>query len=375
MCDSTSGRLAFQLPLLDFRKTPNPYYNKRETAFCDVLSCLRALLSPGESAYLFRSPSVGRKGYTGFQILGCVLLKSHLRLATARGVLDALRDGPNWRLILGLGDDVPSEGCYSRRVAELEHKIDMSVLHGRLASAFFDGRLVCNLSVDSTPVDACEKPAKKPKKEKRKRGRKARGSAEEAEYRERARAEQELKELRDHGDERKYLGTLEKRCTVTGKRNSKGNMDWRIGYKAHLAVDDNGIPVAYAVTGACVSDMKPAIPLLRMADRRCAYLYALMDAGYWSEEIAGCARGLGKVPVIDARADRNGDKPEMDPAKRLRYQARTTVERANSELKQCFLPDRLRSRGYKARLDIEAAILLLSMKRMRMVLERERKAA
>lgn len=148
-------------------------------------------------------------------------------------------------------------------------------------------------------------------------------------------------------------------------------MDWRIGLKAHLAVDDNGIPVSYAVTGASVSDMKPAIPLLRTSTDRCRYLYALMDAGCFPQEIRRFAYSLGKIPIIDPKADRNGNKVELKPEEKERCKARTTVERSNSEIKGCFLADYLHSRGYKARLDVEMAILLLTMKRIRMVLMQE----
>ena len=98
---------------------------------------------------------------------------------------------------------------------------------------------------------------------------------------------------------------VEHRCSVTGKKNSKGNMEWFIGYKVHLAVDDNGIIVAHHVTGACVHDSQVAIPLMRMADRRCDYLYALMDGGYTSQRIEAFASSIGKVPIIDRHQERH----------------------------------------------------------------------
>ena len=151
---------------------------------------------------------------------------------------------------------------------------------------------------------------------------------------------------------------------MTGKKNSKGNMEWFIGYKVHLAVDDNGIIVAHHVTGACVHDSQVAIPLMRMADRRCDYLYALMDGGYTSQRIEAFASSIGKVPIIDRHADRNGNKKEMEPCKAERYKARTTVERTNSELKECFLPDKLYSRGKKGIFQIELSILMLDIKKI-----------
>ena len=75
------------------------------------------------------------------------------------------------------------------------------------------------------------------------------------------------------------------------------------------------------------------------------FFYALMDGGYSSGDI--------------------------------RYRGMTTVERTNRELKDCFLPPKLYSRGSKAILDIKLAVLLLTMKKIRkavMMLE-ERKTA
>ena len=180
---------------------------------------------------------------------------------------------------------------------------------------------------------------------------------------------------RDHGSVSRYVRTLDPRCSRTGKRNSRGDMEWFVGYKAHMAVDDSGVPVASIVTGARVHDSKAAAPLLRTAGERCRFLYALMDGGYSSEAIADCARRLGAVPIIDFKADRCGRKRPMAPDEAERYRKRTTVERSNGEMKECFLPARLRSRSFRARFDLRLAVLLLALKRMRLALLAERAAA
>ena len=373
MSDFTSKCYSIQLPLFDFHTTRVSSFNEEEKTFFNYLATVESLLTSEERTCLFSEPSIGRKGYSGFQIFSVLLLKSYLRCNTTREVLKILRREPNYQFILRFERDIPSEASLSRRVKEFEKKIDICALHERLTTAYYKDRLVCNLSIDSTPIDAYEKPVKAKKKKKLKKGRKIKGSAEEREYQEKLKAEAEFDDLVKYGDIKKYLQTLEFRCSVAGKKNSKGNMDWRIGYKAHLAVDDNGIPVSYAVTGMSVHDVKLAIPLMRMADKRCIYLYTLMDSGYWSKKIANFTKEIGKVPVIDPKADRTGKKIELEPARKERYKARTTVERSNSELKACYLPDHLHSRGYKARLDVELAILCLTMKRMRKILKKEQK--
>ena len=67
--------------------------------------------------------------------------------------------------------------------------------------------------------------------------------------------------------------------------------------------------------------------------------------------------------------DRNGVKVEMDPAKKNRYKARTTVERTNSELKDCFLAPKLYSRGEKSIFDLKLAVLLLTIKKIKHVIQ------
>ena len=74
--------------------------------------------------------------------------------------------------------------------------------------------------------------------------------------------------------------------------------------------------------------------------------------------------------VIDPKVKFHRPKQEMDPAKVVRYRARTTVERSNSELKSCFLPQTLYSRGCCAVFDLNLSVLLLTLKRMAMVLEK-----
>lgn len=190
--------------------------------------------------------------------------------------------------------------------------------------------------------------------------------------------EARIDEAAKTGDLKEFLSTLEDRCSITGKKNSKGYMQWRIGYKVHLAVDDFGIPVSYFISGACVHDSKVAVPLMRMARERARFLYALMDGGYSSSDIVEfTADNMDAVPVIDFKADVNGVKEEMDPAKKDRYKARTTVERTNSELKDCFLAPKLFSRGKSSIMDLKLAVLMLTMKKIRKVARmlEERKTA
>jgi IS5 family transposase len=321
-----------------------------------------------------RKSRTGRPEYPLIDILAIWIAKEVFGFDTIASTLDFVKSDSNVRMIAGLGH-VPSAAVISRRTGELREAMGIRHISDMLCRDFYKSRLVCNLSIDSTPIEAREMPVfpEKPRME-LKKGRKKRGSKEAADLEARRAEDRRIEELEESGPIDEYLSTLNQQCAISGKKNSKGHMQWRIGYKAHLAVDDHGIIVSYAVTGANVHDSRLAIPLLRMADMNCTFLYALMDGGYSSGRIESFVRDSGKVPVIDFKASRNGDKPEMDPAKKYRYRSRTTVERTNSEMKECFLPAKLYSRGKNALLEIELAILLTTIKRMDMVLKEERAA-
>ena len=302
----------------------------------------------------------GRPGHTLLSVLAVHAVKLYFQEKTMTAARDRLLSSSNLRTITGVAE-VPSLSVISKKTDTLIDLVDFSSILASICSSFYKDRLVCHLSIDSTISEAREKPVKAEKpRRKRKRGRKRKGAEELAI----AEEKEQLYDLMENGCVDEFLSSLEHRCSVTGKKNSKGNMEWSIGYKAHLAVDDNGIIVAHHVTGASVHDSQVAIPLMRMADRRCDYLYALMDGGYTSERIETFAHSIGKVPIIDRHADRNGNKKEMEPCKAERYKARTTVERTNSELKECFLPGKLYSRGKKGIFQIELSILMLDIKKI-----------
>ena len=301
----------------------------------------------------------GRPGYTLLSVLAIHAVKIFFRLKTLTAARERLLSSSNLRTITETGR-IPSLAVISKKTDMLIDLVDFNSIPTSICSSFYKGGLVCHLSIDSTIEEARERPVKTEKPGKRKRGRKRKGSdgltiAEEKE---------QLYDLMENGDVDEFLSTLEHRCSMTGKKNSKGNMEWFIGYKAHVAADDSGIIVAHHVTGACVHDSQVAIPLMRMADRRCDYLYALMDGGYTSQRIETFVHSIGKVPIIDSHADRNGNKKEMEPCRAERYKARTTVERTNSELKECFLPGKLYSRGKRGIFQIELSILMLDIKKI-----------
>ena len=371
--NTTSNYTSLQPLLFDFSDLSYSYnLTEKEKEFA---SCWNSIVSRVPDS-LFDSNTFGRKGYPLSTILAVRVIMLFFKKGNISEAIREVEASYNLKAITGI-TKVPSSSVVSRRTKELIKALNLYSMHSEIVKEYFADRLVCNLSIDSTPIEARETPIKNKKEEGKKRGRKKKGSIEENEYRERKEREKELNEMAKEGDVEQFLSTLENRCSVSGKKNLKGYMQWRIGYKIHLAVCDSGIPVSFFVSGASVHDSKVAIPLLRKAKERCSYFYALMDGGYSSRQIEKYSHSIGVVPIIDFKADRNGNKREMDGAKKIRYRARTTVERTNSELKECFLPTKIYSRGNNALFDLQLSVLLITQKKIkqRLILEEKKKAS
>lgn len=345
----------------------------RELEFLQFFSAVQSLLSQDERRMLGRHHRKGRDGYALLSILGIMLLKLLYQQRTMKGTLLLLHENGNLKDMLAI-TGVPSEATVSRLSKEVEQIVQPSDLHQRVIQAYMEslGRLaVGHLSIDSTTIEAREKPVKirAPKaKTLKRRGPKTKGSVEEQQYRERqAQLDQERIAYLQESFETS-LAKLEMRCSLTAKQNSKGKRQWFIGYKAYLATDDHGVPVSFAVTGASVHDSKVAVPLMKKTRETTEFLYVLLDKGYISPLINDYVDMIGRKAIIDRRAYKGVVADPLDPASQQRYAARTTVERTNSELKDGFLPDTIYKRGSRARYEIALAILLTTMKKVRNVL-------
>ena len=73
-------------------------------------------------------------------------------------------------------------------------------------------------------------------------------------------------------------------------------------------------------------------------------LYDLMDSAYDAPEIYEISKRYGHVPIIDHNK-RRGEKKEMSPAQKIRYNERSTAERVNSNLKDNYGGNNVRVRG------------------------------
>jgi IS5 family transposase len=257
-------------------------------------------------------------------------------------LVEMLRTQPLLRAICGWQEpgDVPSESTFSRAFSEFATSRLADQVHLALVQAHVSERIVGHISRDSSAIRAREKPARKsprPPQPKRRPGRPKKGEVVEQ-------PEKRLSRQISQGPHA-ALAELPTACDMGVKHDSKGHKIVWIGYKAHLDVNDAGLPITVVTTSASVHDSQVAIPLEKLTAERVTSLYALMDAAYDAGLIRQCCRELGHVPLIDANA-RRGGKVLFDPASARRYDERSAVERAYSRLKDDFGGRHVRVRGH-----------------------------
>jgi hypothetical protein len=129
-----------------------------------------------------------------------MLLKLYYRQSTMKETLLLLQENGNLKDILGISR-VPSRATTCKLFRVAERVVDPAVLHERVIQIYkegMDNRMVGHLSIDSTIIEAREKPLAKKKEASpalvspKKKGRKKKGSLEEKAYLEqKARAGQE----------------------------------------------------------------------------------------------------------------------------------------------------------------------------------------
>ena len=274
-------------------------------------------------------------------ILRAFILKAVYNLPTTKVLIENLETNPSLRRLCcwEYRSQVPSEATFSRAFNEFSELELPDVIQQAMVAENLGDKTVGHNSLDSTAIKVREKSCRKntPKsKAKKKRGRKSK--AEKAEL-----AEQELGEIKTRRLElqpnrslNENLMDLPTGCDWGGKSNSQGKYEYWKGYKLHLAVGDGGIPLSAVLTSASPHDSQAAIPLMQ---KTCGLVgrifYDLADSAYDAPEIHEMSRSFGHVPIIDPNK-RRGAEIELEPAKKIRYNERTTVERTNSDLKDNY---------------------------------------
>jgi len=265
-------------------------------------------------------------------------------IKTTVALIERLKASKNLRMICGWEKacEVPSESTFSRAFDEFAEAELPSIVHKALIEKHEGKRLVGHISRDSTDIEGREKPKKQEKKAQPlapacKKGRPKKG--ERPQQKEPSRLEKQTGMSVEE-----ILASLPKNCDFGTKKKNGRIWRWR-GHKLHVDWADGEIPISVILTSASAHDSQAAIPLAKMSAERVTNLYDLMDAAYDAETIRRFSESLGHVPIID-RNPRKGEKMEMTPAQKLRYNERSTAERGNSLLKEKFGARNVRVRGY-----------------------------
>jgi hypothetical protein len=286
--------------------------------------------------YWFGRPSADRKA------LGrAFIAKAVYNEPTTCAFLDRLRNDAVLRRMCGWErkGQIPSESTFSRAFAECAKSRILERVHEALIKRTLPDHLFGHISQDSTEIETREKPAVKKEREpkqKKKRGRPARG--------EKPAFEPTCIERQMTMTVEEMLAELPTVCDRGVKRNSKGHMESWNGYKFHVDAADGQIPISCLLTSASLHDSQASIPLTAMTSKRVISLYEVKDSAYDCQHIAAYSRSLGHVPIIDPN-NRKGKKRELDPAQKVRFRERSTVERVHARLKDEFGGRMIRVRG------------------------------
>lgn len=258
------------------------------------------------------------------------IAKALFNLPDTRSLIDYLKESPTARRFCGWSrrGEIPSESTFSRAFAEFAATELPQRLHEAVIQRWETDRLVGHISRDSTAIKGRERPVRKRGKYKRKHGKNRRI------YRQFH--EMTLDEM---------IGDLPKQCDVGRKANSKGLLEYWIGYSFHVDWADGGIPISCILTSASTNDSQVAIPLAESTAQRVTSLYDLMDTAYEADLIREHSINLNHVPII-APSRRNKKYAPLDPDRAKRLALRTGAERGFSRLKDSFGGRFVRVRGH-----------------------------
>lgn len=306
----------------------------------------------------------GRPRKTRAAIARSFVAKMVYNMTTTRALLERLHSDKNLRRICGWENarQITSEATFSRAMADFAETQLSQRVHEALIDKIYreTGTIVVHNSRDSTAIEAREKPIRKSStlsaedegsKPEKKRGRPKKG--EEKRPKEPTRIEkQQTMSLEE------MLKDLPTACDIGTKKNSKGHAEHWIGYKLHLDTGDGCIPISAILTSASVHDSQVAIPLAKMTFKRVVNFYDLMDAAYDVPGIIAYSKLLEHIPLVDKNPRRDKvlaeelkseDKRQkllnLKTAEDIRYNERTTAERANARLKDEFGGRMVRVRG------------------------------
>lgn len=284
----------------------------------------------------------GRPRHDRQALARAFVAKAVYNLPTTELLVESLRSQPNLRQVCGFPRrrDVPSAATFSRAFAEFAASGLADRVHATLIAQHLQGERFEHIARDSTEIEAREKPQPAPPPEPkvpRPMGRPRKGAPPPAP---RSRLERQLQQTPEEA-----FGELSLVCGRGCKRDSHGHPHYWIGYKAHLDVTDDMLPITMLTTSAHVHDSQVAIPLAKLTAQRVTAQYELMDAAYDAGAIYQAVQALGHEPIIEPQPHTRC-RPPLEAADKCRLQARGMVERVYARLKDEFGGRQVRVRGH-----------------------------
>ena len=290
---------------------------------------------------------MGRPSLSRQALARAFIIRYVYNLPTTECMVNILKGDRDLQKVCGYASarEVPSLSTFSRAFQEFSKTKLCDLVSDALLSSLPEDPTLTHISIDSTAIEAREKPHKAVKQSdktmKYKRGRPKKGEKREPKplpVIDRQRT-QSLEEI---------LAGLPKNCDIGCKKGSKGKVFFWHGYKLHCSWLDNMIPVSIIVTSASVHDSQAAIALMRMTSKKIRASFHLLDSAYDALAIREESKALGHIPIIDPNR-RGGSVPEekiMDPEQKERYKNRSNAERGFSRLKDQFGFRQLTVRGH-----------------------------
>lgn len=269
------------------------------------------------------------------------IAKTVYKLNYTKQLIEYLKADKQLRQICGWDnlDQLPSESKFSRAFAEFADISLSEKGHVALIKELYKDQTVFHVTKDSMPIEVREKHLKKNSPADRKK------VNDRVRIRLKRSGEPNRRQIQIQEDWEKSLESLPKYCDKGMKRSPDGfAKSWR-GYKLHVAVDDNAIPLSVIITSASLNDCEVAIPLAKKTSNLVGNYYDLMDAAYDHPEIRSHSLSLGHIPIIDGCPHNKEQKVEKEKekdrkkllnfqtAEDIRYKIRFPQERFNALFK------------------------------------------
>lgn len=288
--------------------------------------------------------NLGRSPKDRIQISRAFVAKIILKITYNKNLVSLIEKDKQLKTICGwdLYAKIPSKSKFCRVFKEFSEMNLPEKVHQALVSEAYKDKIIGHVVKDSTPINAREAPLKKEGKMKERR--KLLNNQQAKDKRNGvSRKQKQLKE-----DLKTSTDQLPIRCDHGSKKMANGFLTLWKGYKFHVAIDDDCIPLAAILSSASLNDSEVAIPLAIKSDSVSKNFYDLMDSAYNSPEIKEHSYSLGHVPIIGERPRNSAQKEEKKAeqkrkcilnaytAEDIRYRERAPKERFNALFKDYY---------------------------------------